>query len=69
MKKTFDIQFHDYFDSESKGWKESLEYCMNYIEIHNNGKNKDWTAYDIVQVVCNETGEVYHEESILNLID
>ena len=62
--KTFDIYLHDCFDSENKGFKESLEYCMDYIDIHNNGKNKDWTAYDIVQVICNETGVIYHETSI-----
>lgn len=62
---TYDVVFNDDTDSNSKGFKSSIEDCKKYIEL-NNGSNESYFADykgGIVSVVCNETGEeVYSEE-------
>lgn len=63
---TYDVVFNDENDSNSKGFKSSLEECKKYIEL-NNGTGESYFAdykAGIVQVVCNETGEVVYEEKI-----
>lgn len=59
-KKTYDVIFNDDNASNSKGFKETLEYCKNYIE-KNNGTNasyfSDYKGGNI-SIVCNETSEV-----------
>lgn len=63
---TFNVVFNDSDNSNDKGFSESLDYCMNYIE-KNNGTNESYFADykgGIVQVVCNETGDVMHEEVV-----
>ena len=35
MKKTYDVVFNDENASNEKGWKQTKEYCLNYIEAYN----------------------------------
>lgn len=63
---TYDVVFNDDTDSNSKGFKESKQYCMDYIEEHN---GTDWSYFEdykggTVSVVCNETGETVYEEIV-----
>ena len=63
---TYDVVFNDNENSNSKGFKETIDYCKDYIR-HNNGTNEsyfeDYKGGN-VQVVCNETGEVVYEEEV-----
>ena len=38
MKKTYDLVFSDETADNSKGWKETISYCKEYIR-ENNGTN------------------------------
>ena len=61
--KTYDVHFND---SNSKGFKLSIEECKDYINS-NNGTNDSYFADykgGTVSVVCNETGDVVYEENI-----
>lgn len=63
--KTYDVHFNDANDSNNKGFKESFEYCKDYIESYNGTNESYFADYKggIVSIVCNETGEeVYSEE-------
>ena len=63
---TFNVVFNDSDNSNDKGFSDSLDYCMSYIK-KNNGTNESYFADykgGIVQVVCNETGDVMHEEVV-----
>lgn len=64
--KTYDVHFNDSNDSNSKGFKLSIEECKDYINS-NNGTNDSYFADykgGTVSVVCNETGDVVYEENI-----
>jgi hypothetical protein len=64
--KTYDVVFNNDTDSNSKGWQMTQEYCMGYIQ-RNNGTNVSYFADykgGSVSVVCNETGDTVHTESI-----
>ena len=64
--KTYDVHFNDSTDTNSKGFKETLDYCKDYIQA-NNGTNdsyfKDYKG-GTVSVVCNETDEEVYSEII-----
>jgi hypothetical protein len=63
--KTYDVHFNDANDSNNKGFKESFEYCKDYIESYNGTDESYFADYKggIVSIVCNETEEeVYSEE-------
>lgn len=63
--KTYDVHFNDANDSNNKGFKESFEYCKDYIESYNGTNESYFADYKggIVSIVCNETEEeVYSEE-------
>lgn len=63
---TYDVEFDDENDSNSKGWQESYEYCKNYIDA-NNGTNESYFADykgGMVSIRCNETDEVVYREEI-----
>ncbi|RHO65698.1 hypothetical protein DW083_20200 [Parabacteroides sp. AF48-14] len=64
--KTYDVVFNDDNDSNSKGFKETIDYCMNWIEFNRNNKSTYFGDYKggSVSVVCNETCEVIYEETI-----
>jgi hypothetical protein len=64
---TYDIIFNDDENSNGNGFKESLEYCKDYIEHHN---GTDWSYFadykgGIVQIVCNETDEIVYTAEVL----
>lgn len=63
--KTYDVHFNDANDSNNKGFKESFEYCKDYIESYNGTDESYFADYKggVVSIVCNETEEeVYSEE-------
>lgn len=63
--KTYDVHFNGANDSNNKGFKESFEYCKDYIESYNGTDESYFADYKggIVSIVCNESGEeVYSEE-------
>jgi hypothetical protein len=64
--KTYDLHFNDNTDSNSKGWKESLEYCKQYIKDNNGTNNSYFADYKggIVSVVENETMKDVYSENI-----
>lgn len=66
MKKTYDVVFNDENASNEKGWKQTKEYCLNYIEAYNGTDESYFEDYKggIVQIVCNETGQVVFEDRI-----
>lgn len=61
--KTYDVHFNDANDSNNKGFKESFEYCKEYIEFHNGTNESYFADYKggTVSIVCNETGEAVYE--------
>lgn len=65
--KTYDVHFNDSENGNSKGWKESLEYCTDYIRNNNGSKVSYFADYKggTVSVVCNETGETVYETIVL----
>lgn len=63
---TYDILFNDSENSNNKGFKESLEFCKNYI-ANNNGTNNNYFADykgGTVSIVCNETTQTVYEEEV-----
>lgn len=66
MKKTYDVVFNDDTSSNVKGWKMTKEYCLNYIEEYNGTNESYFEDYKggIVQIVCNETGQVVFEDRV-----
>lgn len=63
---TYDVVFNNDADSNSKGFKSSAEDCHKYIILYNGTNESYFADYKggIVQVVCNETGEVVYEEVV-----
>lgn len=66
MAKTYDVVFNDNADSNSKGFKESIDYCKRYIKGYNGTNESYFADYKggTVQVVCNETGDIVYEEEV-----
>ena len=64
--KTFDVHFNDEISSNSKGFKETIDYCKSYIETWINSDHSYFADYNggTVSVVCNETGETVYEKMI-----
>lgn len=54
---TFDIFFQTDRESENKGFAESFEYCMNYIN-----SNPSQFEKSTIQIVCRETENVVFEK-------
>lgn len=63
---TYDVVFNDENDSNSKGFKSSIEDCKKYIELNNGSNDSYFADYKggVVSVVCNETGETVYSEEI-----
>lgn len=63
---TYDIFFQSDTDTNNKGFRESFDYCMNYIRMHNGTRKSYFEDYKggTVQIVCNETEEVVYEEDV-----
>ena len=68
MNKTYDVVFNDDCHSNSKGWKETLDYCIDYIKSNNGTDNSYFADYKggIVSIVCNETDETVFDEPVKN---
>lgn len=66
MKKTYDVVFNSDTASNEKGWQETKEYCLNYIKMYNGTNESYFADYKggIVQIVCNETGQVVFEDRV-----
>jgi len=65
-KKTYNVVFNDETSSNDKGFKESYNYCMNYIKSNNGTNNSYFKDYKngTVSIVCNETGETVYETNV-----
>ena len=63
---TYDIQFHSSESSNSKGFAMTKEQAIQYVNQHIASKESYFFDYKggVVQVVCNENGEVVYEKSI-----
>ena len=66
MNKTYDVVFNDDCHSNSKGWKETLKNCFDYIKSNNGTDNSYFADYKggVVSIVCNETDETIYEEDV-----
>jgi len=66
MEKTYNVVFNDETSSNDKGFKESYNYCMNYIKSNNGTNNSYFASYKggTVSIVCNETGETVFETNV-----
>ena len=64
--KTYDVIFNDDENSNSKGFKESKEYCVEYIQRKNGTNDGYFADYKggIESVTCNETVDVVYEEEV-----
>jgi hypothetical protein len=64
--KTYDVHFNDSNDSNSKGFQLSIDECKDYINSNNGTNDSYFGDYKggIVSIVCNETGEIVHEENV-----
>ncbi len=64
--QTFDVQFNDSENSNSKGFSESLKYCQDYITSNNGTNNSYFADYKggTVSIVCNETEETVFETTV-----
>lgn len=64
--KTYDVYFNSSTDSNNKGFNESFDYCINYIEDYNGTDESYFEDYKggSVSIVCNETGEEIYSEKV-----
>lgn len=64
--KTYDVFFDDETSSNQKGWCQTMDYCIDYIQSTNGTDESYFADYKggIAYVACNETGEVVYEETI-----
>ena len=64
--KTYDVHFNDDSNSNSKGFKQTLDFCRNYIETRNGSNESYFPDYKggTVSIVCNETGETVFETEV-----
>jgi len=58
-KKTYDVVFSDNLTMNSKGFRETSQYCKMYITMNNGTDQSYFADYKghSVSIVCNETGE------------
>jgi hypothetical protein len=63
---TYDIVFNDSENSNSKGFKESLEFCKKYIAENNGTNNSYFADYKggTVSIICNETNAVVFQAEV-----
>lgn len=66
IMKTYDVHFNDSQDSNSKGFKESFEYCKDYIDAYNGTNASYFKDYKggVASIVCNKTEKVVFEAII-----
>lgn len=66
IEETYDVVFNDDVGTNAKGMQATKEDAIYYVQ-HFNGTNVSYFADykgGVVQVVCNETGDVVYEEEI-----
>lgn len=63
---TYDVYFNDESNSNNKGFKESLDFCKDYIETWNGTTESYFGLYKggSVSISCNETEETVFETEI-----
>lgn len=64
--KTYDVVFNNENLGNSKGFEMTIEEAIDYIHCHNGTNHSYFEDYKggTVSVVCNEDGEVVHEETV-----
>ena len=65
-KQTYDVYFNNEYDSNNKGFKESLSFCKRYIKMYNNTKESYFADYKngYVQIINNKTGNVVYSTKV-----
>ena len=63
---TYDIVFNDSENSNNKGFKESLDFCKEYIKKNNGTNNSYFGDYKggTVSIICNENKETLFTEEV-----
>ncbi|MDD4700496.1 MAG: hypothetical protein PHV07_09655 [Oscillospiraceae bacterium] len=63
---TYDVHFNNEQDSNNKGFTDSYNDCLSYIEEYNGTDHSYFEDYKggTVSIVCNETGEVVYEVEV-----
>lgn len=63
---TYDVYFNNSDNSNSKGFKETFDFCKNYIESRNGTQASYFPDYKggTASIVCNETGVTEFETEI-----
>lgn len=67
--KTYDVYFNNSESSNNKGFKETYEYCLDWI-TRSNFENSNLSYFPdykggTVSIVCNETEETVYETKVL----
>ena len=64
---TYNIVFNDNENSNDLGFKESLEFCKNYIKVHNGTNHSYFADYKggTVSIICNENNQVVFNTKVL----
>jgi hypothetical protein len=64
--KTYNIFFNDNENSNDLGFSQPLDYCKNYIGMHNGTNHSYFEDYKggTVSIVCNETEETVFETEV-----
>lgn len=65
-KRTYDVEFNNDTDSNSKGIHGTYEECMGWIEFNRGDESTYFGDYKggIVSIVCEQTGEHVYIENI-----
>lgn len=63
---TYDVEFNNSEDTNSKGWSCTFEECLDYILQYNGTNESYFEDYKggTVCIRCNDTDEVVYEEKI-----
>lgn len=63
---TYDLEFNSDTDSMHTGFRESVEYCKQYIDMWNGTNHSYFEDFKggTVSIRCNETEEVVYEEEV-----
>lgn len=65
-EKRFDVFFDDESSSNNKGFKESFEFCKNYIDSYNGSEHSYFADYKggCVSIIDTNTYELIYTEEI-----
>ena len=64
--QTYDIYFNDEYNSNNKGFKESLIFCKKYIKMYNGSKESYFADYKngYVQIINNQTNNTVYSTKV-----